>query len=207
MKYTFFDQSKLDLLERILVIIFYFFLLIRLLQAYLETGNEGLIIFLFDQFLILFFTLIRINANTISLKFSDWLIAVMGTIFPLLMGPLGDNAILSATIALPVMLTGMCLHLVSKIYLRRSFGIVPALREIKSLGPYRIIRHPIYAGYMIVQAALFLSGPTFYNFCITSVSWVLFILRIVAEEKILLNDPEYQKLIKQTPYRLIPYVY
>lgn len=207
MTFSSFDQSKLDFVERILVFVFYCFLFSRMVHAYLSTENTILLIFLFDQFLILFFTLIRKKAAAISIKLSDWILAVLGTLFPLLMGPIGDKPLISVEFSVSLMFFGIALHLLAKLYLRRSFGIVPALREIKVFGPYRIIRHPIYAGYILVQSGLLLSGPTIYNFVIIFMSWLLFILRINAEEKILSQDPEYQKLVKNTPYRLIPKVY
>ena len=35
-----------------------------------------------------------------------------------------------------------------KVVLGRSFGLVPANRGIVARGPYLLVRHPIYAGYL-----------------------------------------------------------
>ena len=38
----------------------------------------------------------------------------------------------------------------------RSFGIVPEARELKTTGPYRFVRHPVYLGQFIAQAGVWL---------------------------------------------------
>lgn len=38
----------------------------------------------------------------------------------------------------------------------RSFGIVPEARELKTTGPYRFVRHPVYLGQFLAQAGVLL---------------------------------------------------
>jgi protein-S-isoprenylcysteine O-methyltransferase Ste14 len=38
----------------------------------------------------------------------------------------------------------------------RSFGIVPEARELKTTGPYRLVRHPVYLGQFLAQAGVWL---------------------------------------------------
>jgi protein-S-isoprenylcysteine O-methyltransferase Ste14 len=40
--------------------------------------------------------------------------------------------------------------------LTRSFGIVPEARQLKTTGPYRFVRHPVYLGQFISQAGVWL---------------------------------------------------
>jgi protein-S-isoprenylcysteine O-methyltransferase Ste14 len=40
--------------------------------------------------------------------------------------------------------------------LTRSFGIVPEARELKTTGPYRFVRHPVYLGQFIAQGGVWL---------------------------------------------------
>ena len=39
------------------------------------------------------------------------------------------------------------------LYLRKSFSIIPEARRVVSGGPYRFIRHPLYAAEIIVVPA------------------------------------------------------
>jgi protein-S-isoprenylcysteine O-methyltransferase Ste14 len=48
----------------------------------------------------------------------------------------------------------------------RSFGIVPEARELKTTGPYRWVRHPIYLGQFLSQAGVLLF------FARTHVVWI-----------------------------------
>jgi protein-S-isoprenylcysteine O-methyltransferase Ste14 len=38
----------------------------------------------------------------------------------------------------------------------RSFGIVPEARELKTNGPYRFVRHPVYLGQFLAQGGVWL---------------------------------------------------
>jgi protein-S-isoprenylcysteine O-methyltransferase Ste14 len=48
--------------------------------------------------------------------------------------------------------------------LTRSFGIVPEARELKTSGPYRFVRHPVYLGQFISQGGVWL--------CAVRLHWV-----------------------------------
>jgi protein-S-isoprenylcysteine O-methyltransferase Ste14 len=48
--------------------------------------------------------------------------------------------------------------------LTRSFGIVPEARELKTSGPYRFVRHPVYLGQFLSQGGFW--------FCFARLHWV-----------------------------------
>lgn len=58
--------------------------------------------------------------------------------------------------------------------LTRSFGIVPEARELKTTGPYRFVRHPVYLGQFISQAGVWFcfAGP--------HIVWIVMYLVFVA---------------------------
>ena len=47
---------------------------------------------------------------------------------------------------------GLAVVIVGKMTLGRSFGVVPANRGVVVGGPYRLVRHPIYTGYLITTS-------------------------------------------------------
>ena len=79
--------------------------------------------------------------------------------------------------------------------------------ELVQSGPYRIVRHPIYAAYLIGQIGFFLLNPSPWNAAIYSVGLVVQIFRIAAEERVLAHDPGFAAFCAQTRYRLIPGLY
>jgi len=55
----------------------------------------------------------------------------------------------------------------------RSFSLVPEARELKVVGPYRFIRHPVYVGQMLSQAGVWLFFATWH------IVWIAFFLCFV----------------------------
>ena len=89
----------------------------------------------------------------------DWLIALIGSYLILLLRPATHVHDLVPLLALQ--LFGMVVSLTGLLSLNRSFGLVAANRGVKTRGMYRVVRHPIYAGYFSVLRLL--SGPELHN--------------------------------------------
>jgi protein-S-isoprenylcysteine O-methyltransferase Ste14 len=135
-----------------------------------------------------------------------WAIAVIGTFSPLLIVPEGVDWVPPA-VAVAFMTTGLLCSISAKIFLRRSFGIVPANRGIQCEGPYRIVRHPIYFGYLLAQIGFLSQSLSTYNALVYAACWMAMILRIKAEEDVLSTSPEYRDYQQAVTKRLIPFVW
>lgn len=131
------------------------------------------------------------------------IIAFLGTALPLLIRP-GDAALLPSAVTSMAMLAGVIIGISAKLALNRSFGVVAANRGIKRGGPYRLVRHPMYLGYFITQLGFLLSAFSWLNLGIYLAAWSVQILRILAEEKLLMLDPNYRAFAKQVPRRVVP---
>ena len=101
------------------------------------------------------------------------------------------------------MLAGFAAQIAAKLTLRRSFGIVAANRRIKVGGPYRIIRHPMYAGYLLTHVGFLLFNPSLWNSRIYLIGFGFQLVRILAEERVLFQDTAYRVFAAQTRYRLL----
>ena len=126
---------------------------------------------------------------------------------PLLAVPSSGQNVAPISVCGILALSGIFLHLAAKLSLRRSFWVVAADRGIKVEGPYRFIRHPMYLGYMLLQLALVLAGPVLWNVVIFAVTWLLYVLRIAAEERLLANNETYRTFQAKTRFRLVPGLY
>jgi protein-S-isoprenylcysteine O-methyltransferase Ste14 len=85
--------------------------------------------------------------------------------------------------------------------LGRSFGIVPADRGLVRHGPYRFVRHPIYAFEALFFLGYLMAVPTPRSFIVIAVWSMLQVARIVREERILGGYEEYRQRVR---WRVLP---
>lgn len=195
----------LDLSEQVVVIVLFCLLIARLWPDDFSSSQWYSLLILLSEGIVVFFLLIRRGTDKISTRVKDWLIAFGGTLFPLLVMKGSDP--LSAETGLVLMMTGLYIHLAAKLSLRRSFGLVAADRGIKARGLYAFVRHPMYIGYITSHMGYLLIAPTWWNLTVYLAAWTLLIMRIFAEERILLRNPEYQEYSTRVRYRLIPLLF
>ena len=194
----------LDAFEKYVLCAIFVFFCYRMIGGYLETGSPVTLIYLADQLIVLLFILFRRSTDAISKRVDDWLVGFAGTFLALLFGPTSSAPVGPPALATSCMVVGLLVHVSAKLTLRRSFGVVAANRGIKTTGPYQLVRHPMYTGYMISQAGLLLAGPTLNNAVVLCVCWSFFLWRINAEERILRADPSYSALPGK---KLLPGIY
>lgn len=193
----------LDRLEQVVIVMLWMWLAWRVFAS----ANGLAWLALISETAIMFFVLIRRPTEQISLRLGDWLLAITATLAPLLIvpGPSLWQAVVPLGIGL--ILFGNFFQLWAKFCLRRSFGIGAANRGIKVGGPYRVVRHPMYAGYLAVHVGIFLTMPSAINLLIYVIAWWAQLLRLNAEERLLAQDESYRQFMGRTRWRLIPGAY
>lgn len=92
------------------------------------------------------------------------------------------------------------------ISLGRSFGIVAANRGVRTGGPYRLVRHPLYSAYILTETGYLLENPSLRNWCLFGVVMVFQAVRIVEEERTLAGDPAYREYCLRVRSRVVPYL-
>ncbi|NLH82097.1 MAG: isoprenylcysteine carboxylmethyltransferase family protein [Phyllobacteriaceae bacterium] len=197
----------LDYGERILGFILYGHLFVRIVVANAQPISAADGILLASEGMVLFFLLIRRRSRRTTGDPLDWFVAFTGTLAPLAVWPTTGGGIVPAAICGMIALMGFLLHVAAKLTLRRSFGIVPANRGVKLGGPYRWVRHPMYAGYMATYAGFLLANPGMWNLFVYVIAVGAQLVRIHREEALLRDDDAYRRLMEQTPYRIVPLIY
>jgi protein-S-isoprenylcysteine O-methyltransferase Ste14 len=200
-------RLDLDLVEKFLVAAFMVVLTARLLPVVLATGALPPLFLVVSEGVVVLFILLRRPTRDISRRGGDWLLGLAGTLLPLLAIAPQGSPLLPMRVCESVMIAGFVLQLSAKLTLRRSFGVVAANRGIKASGPYRLIRHPMYAGYALTHIGFLLSGPLLWNLALYGSVLAIAVRRIVAEERVLREDPAYRALAAGVRYRLLPFVF
>jgi protein-S-isoprenylcysteine O-methyltransferase Ste14 len=199
--------ARLDRIEKGLLLAVFSVFVVRMVASWLATGGLVNLLYLADQSLVVGFILCRRPTESISRRPADWLNGLAGTFLPLMLLPASGTPLVPLAACWALLLLGTATHLAAKLTLRRSFGVIAANRGVKRSGPYRLVRHPMYLGYMLSQLGFFLAGPHLANLVIIAGLWSLQIGRILAEERLLGTDAAYGALVRRTPWRLLPGVY
>jgi protein-S-isoprenylcysteine O-methyltransferase Ste14 len=201
-------SKTFDLLERAVVLGLFANFAIRNYEAVVHKGQWFNAIMVASEALVAFLILIRRPGVTVSDSARDWMLAFAATAGPLLARATGDaHPIVPLGVGVGLLFFGFAMQVWSKMTLRRSFGIVPANRGIKASGPYRLVRHPMYLGYVTVHVGFLLLAPNLWNLAVYGLSFAIQIVRILAEERLLGQDPAYVAFVQKTRFRLLPGVF
>ena len=149
-------------------------------------------------------SLVRFPPRAVNMTGKAFLSTAAALVFPVLVRPTPVSAGIAASIAPVIVVCGLMLSLVARLYMGRSFGILPGNRGIVTGGPFRVVRHPIYSGWLLLATGYLLSHWSWINFLIVSTALPFMLWRILLEEQLLLDDPEYREYVQGVHFRLIP---
>ena len=103
-----------------------------------------------------------------------------------------------------LMLGGSILSIMVLLYLGRSFSILPEARRLVVTGPYRLVRHPLYATEMICMLGLVIQFTLWPALIVFLIQLLIQLERMRIEEQLLNRTfPEYERYASGTA-RLIP---
>ena len=146
--------------------------------------------------------LVRRPADRLSLRLIAWVAAPIGS-FAMLFARPAEGGLAALPCEL-LQLLGVLIAFVSLATLGRSFGLVAANRGVKIHGPYRLVRHPAYAGYLVAYLGYVLENPALANIALLCLGTAFQLLRIREEEQILAADSAYERYRTAVRYRLVP---
>jgi len=197
----------LDLCERAIVSMVFLRFVYRMSAGFGEPGPITVLLVL-SETLPFVYIVLRAPSITLSQTPSDWVFAILGTTMPLMVEPAaGVPPLVPVAACLGLMFAGFSLQVSGKLVLGRAFGIVAANRGVRILGPYRFLRHPIYAGYTLTHVGFLLAAPSLTNALIYSATLTTQVIRIFREERVLMQDAEYRVFSTRIRYRLLPGVF
>jgi protein-S-isoprenylcysteine O-methyltransferase Ste14 len=201
-----FSQRALSILSRAIPASYFAVACVAFWNHFLRTGKWTSLFWMVSEGVVVFLLVFRRPSLSVSRRSWDWFAGIAGSFLILLVRPTGGGAVADAA-GFALQLAGTGFQLYGKVVLGRSFGIVAANRGVVSSGPYRLVRHPIYLGYLVTHAGFLLSNPSLRNVAIYAAAYVFQFARIYAEERILSEDGEYRDYLRSVRYRLIPGLY
>jgi len=161
----------------------------------------------FTAYLLMAFTLlvVRNKAKAFANRKRDYAYAILGLGSPLLfqltprVGPL--------CVGVSLEFLGLILVVTAFLSLNRSFAVAPENRGVKTGGVYKLVRHPMYLGYILTETGYVVENPSAFNLFILTASVLFLILRLLAEERLLREDQAYRSYARKTKWRLLPLLF
>jgi protein-S-isoprenylcysteine O-methyltransferase Ste14 len=184
----------------------YALFLIRHAETFVATHEPTFLgIVVLETMLVAMF-LVRREASASNLSAVALAATAVGSFSTLFMAPI-DRSDVPSGITVTVQVLGVVLAIASLGSLRRSFGLAPANRGVKTNGMYRFVRHPLYASYLVTLSGYLLAYPAARNFALVGASLAGQLVRMSLEERLLLRDRAYARYAERTRFRLVPGLY
>ena len=107
-----------------------------------------------------------------------------------------------------ILLVGMVIGIFSLLQLGKSFGVLIAVRELRTTGLYGWIRHPMYLSDIVMRLGYFLSHPTLLVGILFVASSACYIVRAILEERFWMEqEPAYADYMQRVRHRFIPGIF
>jgi len=199
------DTERLaDVAARAAIIVLFSMMAVRFGADFLKTGRLTGLLLLVSEMLVVVLTVLRRSAAAVDRSVRARLLTALSMLAPPLLQPGQVSPLLPqmATVALSVV--GLAIVIAGKMTLGRSFGLMPANRGVVSSGVYRVVRHPIYLGYLITHVAFLLATPSAWNIAALLAADAALLLRAVCEEQTLSRDSQYRAYQQVVRWRVCP---
>ena len=196
-----------DLVARAIVIVLFSLLSANLLGNFLRTGHVTGLLLLASESLVVVLTIVRRRTRLIDRSAAGVLATAMSVAGPPLLRAVDGSHMVPDAITAIASVAGLGLVIVGKLALGRSFGIAPANRGVVVRGPYVLVRHPIYAGYLVTHVAFLIAHPTPWNAAVLVMADGALVVRALIEERVLSADADYQSYCRRVGWHLVPGVF
>jgi protein-S-isoprenylcysteine O-methyltransferase Ste14 len=196
-----------ELLARTIVAALYVFLLRNLLDDYMQTGRITGLLLLASESLVLVFTIARRPAQVVDHSPISVIVTAISAVGPLLVRTSPGSGLLPDLVTTVASGIGLSIIISAKLALGRSFGIVPANRGVVMAGLYNVVRHPIYAGYLITHVSFAIAHPLAWNAVILGITDVALLVRALREEEVLKADRTYEDYCRRVAWHVLPGVF
>jgi protein-S-isoprenylcysteine O-methyltransferase Ste14 len=196
-----------EVASKIAIVTLFSFMAMRLAKDAAATGHVTGILLLVSEALVVALTLVRRAAGSVDRTLHARLLTAVAAFGPPLVRPDAFGAIAPESVTIALSSIGLMVVVTGKLTLGRSFGLAPANRGVVSSGVYRLVRHPIYLGYLITHVGFLLANPNIWNVVVLAAADVALMLRARCEERTLVADEAYRSYMERVHWRVVPGVF
>jgi protein-S-isoprenylcysteine O-methyltransferase Ste14 len=193
-----------DLAARAAIIVLFSLMAIRFAGDFLATGRVTGLLLLVSEALVVVFTAVRRSAMVVDRSMRARTLTALSILGPFLMLPGALAAVAPEALTVALSVVGLGVVITGKLSLGRSFGLMPANRGIVSTGVYRLVRHPIYMGYLVTHVAFLMANPGVWNVVVLACADAALLARAVCEEATLARDAAYREYQQKVRWRVCP---
>jgi protein-S-isoprenylcysteine O-methyltransferase Ste14 len=196
-----------DLLARATVIVLFSLMSVNLLGDFVRTGHITGLLLLASESLVVVLTLVRRRPQFVDRSAAGVVTTALSLAGPPLLRAVEAPGVVPDAVTAIVSAAGLGVVILGKVALGRSFGIAPANRGVVIRGPYGLVRHPIYAGYLLTHVAFLVAHPSPWNAAVIVVADGALIVRALIEERVLSTDEKYRSYCQRVGWHLVPGVF
>jgi protein-S-isoprenylcysteine O-methyltransferase Ste14 len=202
------DAEQLaDLLARAVIVLLFSMMAVRFGADFLTTGRVTGLLLLVSEALVVVLTVVRRSAAAVDRSTRARLLTVLSMLGPPVLQPAHVAALLPQSLTIAASVLGLAIVIAGKVTLGRSFGLMPANRGVVSSGIYRVVRHPIYLGYLITHVAFLVATPSAWNIAALLAADAALLARAVCEEQTLSRDERYRAYQQTVRWRVCPGIF
>ncbi len=196
-----------DSAARVVIIALFSFMAVRLGADFLNTGRLTGLLLLASEALVVVLTVFRRAPATVDRSMRARVLTTLSILGPPLVRPASVAPIAPEAVTVALSAIGLLVVIGGKLSLGRSFGLIPANRGIVSSGLYKLVRHPIYLGYLVTHFAFTAANPTLWNVAALVTADIALMARAVCEEETLARDEAYRVYQTKVRWRVVPGVF
>jgi protein-S-isoprenylcysteine O-methyltransferase Ste14 len=196
-----------DLLSRLVVGALFAILSVNLLTDFAHTHHVTGLLLLASESLVVVLTVMRRRTRIVDRSAAAAIVTMLSLVGPSLVRTSASGGLLPDAATAVVSTIGFLIIIAGKVTLGRSFGLVPANRGVVIGGVYGVVRHPIYAGYLLTHVAFACAHPTLWNVSVLVVTDTALVVRALYEERVLEADRSYQSYCQRVAWHIVPGVF
>jgi protein-S-isoprenylcysteine O-methyltransferase Ste14 len=193
-----------DACARVMIVSLFTLMAVRIGIDFVETGRLTGLLLLASETLVVVFTVIRRSPSSVDRSMRARVLTTMSMMGPPLVRPANVEALAPEIVTVVISAVGLMVAISGKVSLGRSFGLMPANRGIVSTGLYRLVRHPIYMGYLITHVGFVAANPSLWNTTLLVLADLALLMRAKCEEQTLARDPAYRAYLGRVRWRVLP---